>query len=106
MAKLKGSTLIETLIALSLIVMITGLAFSLHLSLAKSNFKTLDLKAQFLAEVHITDRELYEGEIEKEGFIISKEREDFGHFEKISIRINRGDRLLYQLNKFKGKDEN
>ncbi|MEM7161711.1 MAG: hypothetical protein AAF487_04650 [Bacteroidota bacterium] len=106
MAKLKAATLIESLMALALIAMITGMAFNLHLRLAKAEHGTHYLKGQFLAEKYLDDDFLYSGEVEHDHYRIEKERKDKGAFDEVQVQVKRKDKLIYSLKVYRENNEN
>lgn len=104
MAKLKGATLIETLAALTIIVLVSGIAFSLFGSLQESSKGTNDLKASFLAEKYLkqTSSDL---SIEEDGYSIEKNVEQKENFELVNIRVLKKEELLFELNKWQEKGD-
>lgn len=104
MAKLKGSTLIETLAALTIIVLISGMAFSLFGTLQKSGKGIKELKASFLADKYL-DMEGGELSEEEGGLRIEKSLESKEGFVLVRVQVLNGNKLLLELNKWKEEND-
>jgi len=105
MVKLKGATLIETLAALTIIILISGMAFSLFTSVQKSARGTNELKASFLGEKYLQMNHIDDFFLEEEGFTIEKNIESKDQFEWVNVKVSKNEKILIELNKWQEKDD-
>ena len=87
MAKLKGATLIETLAAMTIIVVVSALAFTLFNSVLGNTKGIRDLKAQFLADRYLD--QVIENDVEDEYYLIERSiKEIDDSFNEITVTVN------------------